>query len=115
VFVCLSENLSPHPSQDDFDNSEQQQQQQQLASPLDDNNDDDDDINDDGSADRSWHETEIGHDENVHHHHDHHYRGDRVPAAESHGRRHDAAVQVDDLARRSSSTQASWHYYQSAF
>ena len=81
VCLCCSDNLSACLSQDDFDVSRQQQQ-----TGRDDDDDDDDD--DDGSDDQPQMTPDR------HHHYD-----------MSSGRR-DAAIQVDDMTRQSSSTQA---------
>ena len=108
MFVGVSENLSPRVSQDELDVGEQQQ----PASSRDDDDDDDDDA---GSVDQPQHQTEVRRDENAHHHPGRRHRGDRLPAAESNTRCRDVAIQVDDVTRQSSSSQASCHCYHSAF
>ena len=101
MFVGVSENLSPRVSQDELDVGEQQQQQ-----PASSRDDDDDDA---GSVDQPQHQTERRRDENAHHRPGRRHRGDRLPAAESDTRCRDVAVQVDDVTRQSSSSQASCH------
>ena len=110
MWLCVSENLSPRISQDEFVDIEQQQQ---PASHHDNINDDDD--NDDDDDNGSVDETDMRRDENAHRHPGDRYLGDHLPAAESHSHHHDVAVQVDDLTRQSSSTQASCCHYQSTF
>ena len=101
MYVCVSETLSPRSSQDEVHDSERVQQSAGL-------HDDDNDVSNDGSVDESLHETDIARDENAHHRH----HGDHIPAAESQSRCRDVAIQVNDLTRHSSSTQASCNHYQ---
>ena len=93
--MCVSEreNLSVRLSQDDFDLSPQNQQQQWQQRSRDDDDDDDGGGGDDGPMNQS--ETRPADVP--------HYRHRHGTDAES-GHR-DAAVQVKDMTRRSSSTQ----------
>jgi len=92
VCVCASEKLSPHVSPDEFDVAERHQLQSSPHSDIDD---------DDGSADdQTYDQTET----RPHHHLDHHHEDDHLPAAEPRHLR-DIAVQVNDMTRRSTSSQ----------
>jgi len=99
VCVCASENLSPHVSPDEFDIAEHQQLQ---SSP---HSDSDDEY---GLVDGQYDDpTETRHNTEPHHHLDHHpnhHEDGHLPAAEPRHLR-DIAVQVNDMTRRSTSSQ----------